>query len=606
MSAFRSHLAWILGLGVLVVSAHTAAAQSAANLLLVVNRESAASEAVAAHYANRRGVPQENICAIHVPVVESVARDLFESQIERPIWTCIATARAQDRILYIVLTKDIPIRIVGSPGRNGTGASVDSELALLYRRRTGRSVPVVGFVPNPYYAGTPPSDSVKPFGHDLYDIYLVTRLDGYTVQDVEGLIDKGAAPVRDGQIVLDERASLFDSGGDAWLRAAAQRLSSQGLGDRVVLDESTKVLTHQSKVLGYYSWGSNDPAIHIRHFDLEFVPGALAAMFVSTDARTFKEPPPSWSPANTATRESIYGGSHQSLIGDLIRDGVTGVAGHVDEPYLDATIRPDILFPAYVSGRNLAESFYAAMPYLSWQTIVVGDPLCAPFQSAPRPSRDLDPGLDAQAELPAQFVKRRLAEMPPGVRPDAALAYIRAGGRAERHDAVGAKQSLETAVLADPRFTRARIELAELQQREGQLDRAMANYRAILEFEPNQPVALNNLAYDLATRQGHPQDALPLAERATMVAKTDPAAWDTLAWAQHLLGRDKDASVAIRQARALGGADADILWHAAVIYAAAGNTAAAAPELTAALKANPELEKREDVRKLRQELMPQK
>ena len=72
---------------------------------------------------------------------------------------------------------------------------------------------------------------------------------------------------------------------------------------------------------------------------------------------------------------------------DLVSAGLTGAAINVEEPYLDATIRPDILFPAYASGRNLAESFYAAMPYLSWLTVVVGDPLCAPFPHAQLPRR---------------------------------------------------------------------------------------------------------------------------------------------------------------------------------------------------------------------------
>ena len=33
--------------------------------------------------------------------------------------------------------------------------------------------------------------------------------------------------------------------------------------------------------------------------------------------------------------------------------------------------------PAYYQGRNLAESYYLAIRGLSWQNIVVGDPLCA-------------------------------------------------------------------------------------------------------------------------------------------------------------------------------------------------------------------------------------
>jgi len=40
-------------------------------------------------------------------------------------------------------------------------------------------------------------------------------------------------------------------------------------------------------------------------------------------------------------------------------------------------VAPDILFPAYYKGRNLADSYYLSIPSLSWQNIVVGDPLCS-------------------------------------------------------------------------------------------------------------------------------------------------------------------------------------------------------------------------------------
>jgi uncharacterized protein (TIGR03790 family) len=581
-----------------------AAAQSSANVLLVINTASAESDAVGKRYIARRAVPQDNVCLLVAPTTESISRAVYDAQIEQPIWKCITANRAQDRILYIVLTKGVPIRIAGTPGRGGTSASVDSELTLLYRRRTGRAAPVLGFVPNPYYAGTASVETIRPFAHDRYDIYLVTRLDGYSVHDVETLIDKGVSPVRDGRFVLDERGSLVDSGGDAWLRAAAQRLRAQGLSERVVLDESTKVLTQQTKVLGYYSWGSNDPAIRLRHFDLEFVPGALAGMFVSTDGRTFKEPPATWMPANEATRESIYAGSHQSLIGDFIRDGVTGAVGYVDEPFLDATIRPEILFPAYVSGRNLAEAFYAGMPYLSWQTLVIGDPLCAPFEGARRTAEEIDPGFDAETELPIQFSKQRIAALPSTVKAIAATAYVRATSRAEAGNLRGARESLETAIIADAHFNRARIELAQMQERDGQVDRAIANYRAIVESEPNEEllvVALNNLAMNLA-RQDKAREALPFAERATAMKKTDPGVIDTLAWTQHLLGSDKLAATTMRTARTLGIADPEIVWHSVVIFAAAGDTARAKADLKALLAADPTLAERPDVKRLQEQL----
>ena len=108
-----------------------------------------------------------------------------------------------------------------------------------------------------------------------------------------------------------------------------------------------------------------------------------------------------WTIGTWLDRATYYAGSPQSLTGDLIREGVTGVAGHVAEPFLDAAIRPDILFPAYVSGFNLAESFYLAMPYLSWQAVVIGDPLCAPFPRKPLQAADIDKGIDPATELPA-------------------------------------------------------------------------------------------------------------------------------------------------------------------------------------------------------------
>jgi len=125
---------------------------------------------------------------VPLPLDESVNREVYDAQIEQPIWCCIANRQAQDRILYIVLTEDVPIRISGTSGRSGTNASVDSELTLLYRRRTGE-----GFVPNPYFAGATASATVEPFTHRAHDIYLVTRLDGYTLQDALALIDCAAA-----------------------------------------------------------------------------------------------------------------------------------------------------------------------------------------------------------------------------------------------------------------------------------------------------------------------------------------------------------------------------------------------------------------------------
>jgi len=58
--------------------------------------------------------------------------------------------------------------------------------------------------------------------------------------------------------------------------------------------------------------------------------------------------------------------------------------------------------PGLRVGFQSGESFYLAMPYLSWQTVVVGDPLCAPFRGA-RCSRPTSTRIDPATELPALF-----------------------------------------------------------------------------------------------------------------------------------------------------------------------------------------------------------
>lgn len=100
--------------------------------------------------------------------------------------------------------------------------------------------------------------------------------------------------------------------------------------------------------------------------------------FVSTNGRTFERPPANWTISSwkSEDRAKWYKDSPQTLTADYIEEGATGASGHVDEPFLRYCPRPDLLFPAYVvQRRNLAESYYLAIPALSWMNIVIGDPL---------------------------------------------------------------------------------------------------------------------------------------------------------------------------------------------------------------------------------------
>ena len=97
------------------------------------------------------------------------------------------------------------------------------------------------------------------------------------------------------------------------------------------------------------------------HF--EWLNGSIAETAVSTGGRTF-------------VINSSYG---QSLISDLLDDGVSGVKGYVYEPYLSAVSNPNQLLSCYANGYTMSECYAASNTFLSWMGTVIGDPKMAAY-----------------------------------------------------------------------------------------------------------------------------------------------------------------------------------------------------------------------------------
>jgi uncharacterized protein (TIGR03790 family) len=582
-----------------------ASGQTAENVAVVINDNSPVSQKIGDYYARRRGIPPSNIIRIRTSTNETLDPPRYAATIEAPIAAALSRERLQDRVLYLVLTKDVPLRIEGTGGTQGTISSVDSELTLLYRRMSGQPTVTIGRVDNPYFLGARAIADAQPFTHRDHDIYLVTRLDGFTADDAIALIDRAIAPSTDGRIVLDQQDRLVNRTGEDWLEAAAERLQAQGHGDRVLLEKTVEGVRGVAPVIGYYSWGSNDPRNRARTFKLGFVPGAIAGMFVSSDARTFREPPAEWLPTGDVDRTKWFAGTPQSLIGDLIREGVTGVAGHVSEPFLQSTARPEILFPAYMAGFNVAEAFYLATPHLSWQNIIVGDPLCAPFRQRVLTRTDIDDAIDPETQFPKLFSERRVAALQKTVAA-ASEAAVRLVARAEalviRGDRAGARTTLEEASRAAPKAPYIHLQLGLVYDQERDHNAAAESYRRVIELQPQNVVALNNLAYILVTHRKAPAEALPFAERAAALAPLNGAVLDTLAWIEHLLGNRAAASRRISLAVQTAPNNAEIRLRAAIIYAANGARSLAESELQQVLKLDPTLNDSEEVKQLRGDL----
>ena len=93
----------------LVAGAHPAVAQTGANVLVVANAAAPGSADLANYYAQKRQVPAEQVLTLPMPVSEEISRAAFTLQIEKPLADWLTAHSAQDRILYIVLMKGVPI-----------------------------------------------------------------------------------------------------------------------------------------------------------------------------------------------------------------------------------------------------------------------------------------------------------------------------------------------------------------------------------------------------------------------------------------------------------------------------------------------------------------
>lgn len=329
----------------------------ASRVLVLINENSPSSMAVGGYYVSKRQVPKGNVLFLRLPVSQSFPQSQFESKIANPIRLKIGSLKHE--IDFIVTTKDFPLLF-----DSGAMYSVDAFIMAMGRKvepmpqKFARAD--IERCINPYF------NRAESFSSKQYGLYLVTRIDGYTVDDCKRLIDNSlAAKPQMGHFLFDddptkpnETYSRLPDG----MRKASEILKEKGF--EATYDRTERFLGSTVPLMGYVDWGSNDSNfVGPRQRAIRWHPGAIAETFVSTSARSFQ-----------------HETTGQSMIADLIVTGVTGIKGYVSEPYTIALARPDILFDRYTSGFNLAESFYMASPLIKWKDVVIGDPLCAPYR----------------------------------------------------------------------------------------------------------------------------------------------------------------------------------------------------------------------------------
>jgi|GEM_PF-1806184 len=353
-------MSWTLMIGLVV----TCYGQSYNDVLVIVNTNSSISKQIGNYFKTARSIPAKNICEIACSTNEQIDSTTFVS-ITDTIKSYMSTNNLTTSINYIVTTKGVPLKVkrFGSTASSwSSSSSFDSDLTMM-NSDIESSIANRGGVANPYYGISTAFSRSSTYKN----IYLVTRLTGYTYNDVKAMIDRAAQPYHSaGKFVFDKdpsKNSYLNSNMDA----ANNILVNKGYS--TLLNSTTKFVVEEKNVLGYVSWGSNDSywSSYTQraqpHF--EWSPKALAETYVSTSGRTFSD--------SNYVDPTV--GAWQSLVADLIHEnGVTGVKGYVYEPFSSAMAKVNILFDRWTAGRNLAESFYSASYLIGWMGVIVGDP----------------------------------------------------------------------------------------------------------------------------------------------------------------------------------------------------------------------------------------
>ncbi len=423
-------------------SAAEPAPDLAARVIVLANAADPDSLAIARHYAQVRHVPQANVVSLEMPLQEEIGWLEFVSSIWEPLQDQLVRkgwidalaigdvdtigrkkyAVSGHKIAALVVCRGVPLKIRDEPSlyrpvqpltdheqlRTNAGA-VDSELSLL---AADGGYPINAFVINPLFGKDNPTD------YDRAKVVEVGRLDGPTRDDAMALVDRAVEAERSG---LAGRAYVDMGGkfveGDRWLSRTVDEITDLGFDLSVDRDPSTFPSTARfdAPVL-YFGWYAPDLNGPFLLPGFRFPPGAIALHIYSFSARTMHSVSEGWS-------------------GPFVARGVTATVGNVYEPYLEYTHRPDYLMRALSRGRTLGEAAYFALPVLSWQSILIGDPLYRPFavslaDQLKNPGR-FSPGLAGYAALRSVNLLDRTHK------PDLAFSQLRGALAGEPNLAVG-------------------------------------------------------------------------------------------------------------------------------------------------------------------------
>jgi uncharacterized protein (TIGR03790 family) len=350
------------------------------SVAILYNSSSADSKALAEFYGQARNIPATQLVGLELPEEEEIDRRTFNTTLrdrlireyDRREWWIRGRDNAgnlvpkESKIRILVCMRGVPSRIAKQPGApalkpgeppfiHSDEASVDSELALL----GVEGLPLAGPLSNPYFK------SEKSFADAGLPMTLVGRIDAPTREICERMIRDAIETEKTGlwgMSVIDVARKLSNMPeGDPALENIVK--AHREVGIPVIADRfpdtfpTNYPLRDVAVYFGWYDFNVSGPFLNPA---FRFKKGAVAVHLHSFSAAQLRDPAKNWS-------------------APLLARGAAATLGNVYEPYLQMTHHFDIFQTRLLAGRSLVEAAYMSLPVLSWQNVVLGDPLYRPF-----------------------------------------------------------------------------------------------------------------------------------------------------------------------------------------------------------------------------------
>ncbi len=419
----------LLLLGLLWATAGRADAPNPATTVVVANTRTPAGVEIAKAFMRHRQIPAVNLVLLDLPTEEAISWQQYSETLLNPLrqkllaagWLTgqLSTAKdARSRLDYIptatpklgwiVLVQGVPLKIqptglkapaAAKQGILGDQACVDSELSLL----ATVNLDPEGAKANPWF-----NQSTLPSA-DAAEVIRTARLDGPTPADVlrglEGAWRAEAEGLR-GRAYIDSGGPYPD--GDSWFKTAATLTQTLGFPTDI---ESTRQQfgpkARSDAPAFYLGWYSQKPEGRFALPNVKLAPGAIALHLHSFSAATLRFDSAGWTPW-------------------LIKQGAAHTSGNVYEPYLNLTLRPDLLIRGLAQGLTAGEAAWLGTPAVSWQGVILGDPFYRPF------AKDLKEQSNTFLKKPDElgaYAVLRSAQLHPKAESALALATLDTGAR---------------------------------------------------------------------------------------------------------------------------------------------------------------------------------